>query len=137
MWNDFRWYFRRTSRPCGRVVQEALSVWVRLLAPFVPHLCEEVWREIGGDGFVSLASWPVFDAGRINVASEELERLVKAVLDDTLSILRATSLTPKKIVFYVASGWKWKVYLASFLHPCWFKVGMFLIFMGSMLSIIL
>lgn len=30
-----------------------------------------------------------------------------------------------------------KIYLASFLHPCWFKVGMFLIIIGFILSIIL
>ena len=30
-----------------------------------------------------------------------------------------------------------KVYLASFLHPWWFRVGMVIIFIGSMLSVIL
>lgn len=113
IWNDFRWYFRRTNKPCGRILQESLDIWVRLLAPFTPHLCEEVWKDINGSGFVSLAPWPIFDMRKISIASEEMEKLVKDVLEDILSILRATGLTPKKIIFYTASDWKWKTYLEA------------------------
>jgi|APHM01.1.fsa_nt_gi Leucyl-tRNA synthetase len=28
------------------------------MAPFTPHICEEIWEEIGGEGFVSETSWP-------------------------------------------------------------------------------
>ena len=30
----------------------------RLLAPFAPHLAEELWRRQGGEGLVAFASWP-------------------------------------------------------------------------------
>jgi leucyl-tRNA synthetase len=40
---------------------EALSVFARLIAPFTPHLAEECWRAIGGDGMVVDAPWPHFD----------------------------------------------------------------------------
>lgn len=30
----------------------------RLLAPFAPHLAEEMWERIGGSGLVAMASWP-------------------------------------------------------------------------------
>ena len=32
----------------------------RLLAPFAPHLAEEVWSRLGGNGLVSLSEWPTF-----------------------------------------------------------------------------
>jgi leucyl-tRNA synthetase len=32
----------------------------RLLAPFAPHLAEEVWSRLGGKGLVSLSEWPTF-----------------------------------------------------------------------------
>jgi leucyl-tRNA synthetase len=36
-------------------------VFVRLLCPFAPHLCEEIWEQIGGQGLCSLAEWPSFE----------------------------------------------------------------------------
>ncbi len=41
---------------------EALSAMARLIAPFTPHLAEEGWARIGGQGMVVLASWPAYDA---------------------------------------------------------------------------
>jgi leucyl-tRNA synthetase len=46
------------DHPTPRAGAEA---FVRLLAPFAPHLAEELWERLGGTGFVSLAPWPVAD----------------------------------------------------------------------------
>jgi leucyl-tRNA synthetase len=43
------------------VLREALEVTVRLLAPFVPHLSEELWEILGHQGGVELAGWPVWE----------------------------------------------------------------------------
>jgi leucyl-tRNA synthetase len=40
------------------VVREALETVVRLLAPFVPHLSEELWKALGYEGGVEKAGWP-------------------------------------------------------------------------------
>lgn len=48
--------YRQEARP--RVVLKALS---QILMPFAPHLSEELWSQLGGEGFVSLAPWPVYD----------------------------------------------------------------------------
>lgn len=37
---------------------------LRLLCPFAPHLCEELWEAQGGKGFCSLAPWPEFDESK-------------------------------------------------------------------------
>ena len=43
------------------VLQEALSVLIRLLAPFAPHLAEELWHQLGGAQSVHQQSWPELD----------------------------------------------------------------------------
>ncbi|MGE0527266.1 MAG: leucine--tRNA ligase [Bdellovibrionales bacterium] len=38
-----------------------LKTLVQLLAPFAPHLAEELWSRLGESGLVSLAPWPSFN----------------------------------------------------------------------------
>ncbi len=33
----------------------------QLMAPFVPHLAEELWSLCGGDGLCAAADWPTWD----------------------------------------------------------------------------
>jgi leucyl-tRNA synthetase len=40
---------------------EAMSALVRLIAPYTPHLAEECWEWLGGEGFVCDAPWPAAD----------------------------------------------------------------------------
>ncbi len=40
---------------------EALRILAQLISPFMPHLAEECWETLGGDGFVATAPWPVAD----------------------------------------------------------------------------
>ncbi len=40
---------------------EALKVLARLMAPMTPHLSEEVWSTLGGEGLVTTTPWPEAD----------------------------------------------------------------------------
>ena len=35
--------------------------FMTVLAPYAPHLAEELWSRLGGEGLVSIAPWPKFD----------------------------------------------------------------------------
>ena len=109
-WNDFRWYTRRKGKTEAKAVQEALEVWLRLLAPFAPHVCEELWSTAGKEAFISLADWPAVDENKVDVLSEEKENLLTELVEDTLNVLRATKITPSRVCYYTAAGWKRKVY---------------------------
>jgi len=39
----------------------AMKVMAQLMAPMTPHLAEEVWAHLGGEGLVANAPWPVAD----------------------------------------------------------------------------
>ncbi|MEM2527019.1 MAG: leucine--tRNA ligase [Candidatus Bathyarchaeia archaeon] len=111
VWNDVRWYLRRSENPNPETLRKVADVWVRLLAPFAPFLCEELWSMLGNKGFVSLAEWPKPDESKINIKAEEAEILIRSLIDDTMNILRVARITPKRIYYYVAAGWKWRAYI--------------------------
>jgi leucyl-tRNA synthetase len=54
----------------GAVMKEALETMVLLLAPFVPHLSEELWQRLGNDTPLSRSAWPEYD--RDAVVDEEV-----------------------------------------------------------------
>lgn len=111
VWNDFRWYVRRKGKKDAKILLEAIKVWLKLLAPFAPHICEELWSRITEEGFISLAKWPQLNEKKIDILVEEQEKLITDLIEDTLNVLKATKMTPKKICYYTAAQWKWKIYL--------------------------
>jgi len=54
----------------GPVMKEALESMVLLLAPFVPHITEELWQQLGNKTVVSETAWPEYD--REAVVDEEV-----------------------------------------------------------------
>ena len=49
------------SRKTGGVDLETIEVFAQLLAPFTPHVAEEIWEACGHSDSVFHSSWPVFD----------------------------------------------------------------------------
>jgi len=45
----------------GEVSRESASAFIRLLAPFAPHLAEEVWSIMGMEQSIALSAWPSYD----------------------------------------------------------------------------
>jgi leucyl-tRNA synthetase len=111
VWNDLRWYIQRKGNTDALALSEAVKVWIKMLAPFAPFLCEELWSQTGEAGFISTATWPKYDEGKVDFSAEEQENLVNDMIEDTLNILKATKITPKRLVFFTAASWKWQVYL--------------------------
>ena len=42
-------------------LREAAEVFVHLLSPFAPHLADELWSTLGGEGHLLERAWPDFD----------------------------------------------------------------------------
>ena len=49
------------AKTTGGIDKETLKTFVVLLAPFAPHIGEELWQQLGGTGSVFHAGWPEFD----------------------------------------------------------------------------
>lgn len=106
--NDISWYSKRTDE---LKLKEFFSLWVPLIAPFLPFYAEECWKLLGKKGFVSLAPFPAADESKIDKQIEEGEELVMDTKEDILNILKITKKKkPEGISLYVASPWKRTAY---------------------------
>ncbi|TET91091.1 MAG: leucine--tRNA ligase [Methanomassiliicoccales archaeon] len=109
---EWQWYLRRTSNtPNSKLLEDFVKTETKLLSPFVPHLCEEIWEALGKEGYISRASYPESKAEEIDRVAERSEEFLKSNLEDIREILKVTKIVPKKIVLYLSPDWKNKVYL--------------------------
>lgn len=101
--NDLKWYQKRGG---SILLYDILETWVRLMAPFTPHVCEEIWEAMGKDNMVSLAAYPVYDETLVDNRAEFAEELIGSTVSDIDEIIRVTKLTPQKTILYTAPEWK-------------------------------
>jgi len=100
------WYVRRSAgAPHERLLRRYREVVTKVLAPFAPHVAEEVWSRLKGRGFIAAAPYPEAKASEVDPAAEAAERYLRAAIDDVREILKVTSLRPKRIVLYAAPAW--------------------------------
>ncbi|MEM0043041.1 MAG: class I tRNA ligase family protein, partial [Thermofilaceae archaeon] len=104
--NHFRWYLRRCGEPNRELLKRFIEYQTLILAPIVPHICEEIWEKLGKPGFVSLAPWPSADASRVKPEAEAAEEEVRRVLEDIKEILGLIREAPKAVEIIVAAPWK-------------------------------
>lgn len=43
------------------LIDEGICILIRVIEPFMPHLAENLWQEIGGKGMLYLKPWPQAD----------------------------------------------------------------------------
>ncbi|ACL16057.1 leucine--tRNA ligase [Methanosphaerula palustris] len=109
---DLKWYWRRVpaGSACNAAIRELCQVWVRLLAPFIPFTCEALWHQMGEEGFVSVAPWPVPQQEKILPSVELAEELLARTVEDIESIMKLIQITPSSIEIAVAPAWKQQVF---------------------------
>ena len=96
-WNN---KFIELSRKFGGIDIESLKTFVILLAPFAPHISEELWQELGGEGSVFANTWPSYDeeAMKEEVMSipVQVNGKTRAVLEVDVNIDKAELITMAK-----------------------------------------
>ncbi|HRZ85943.1 MAG TPA: leucine--tRNA ligase [Candidatus Paceibacterota bacterium] len=87
------------------ISKKDLESFLKLLAPFCPHIAEELWEKIKGKKLISISKWPVADESKIDFKMEEAEKAAEKVIDDILNILRIikekSGTNPEKVYLYV------------------------------------
>lgn len=70
----------------GTISRDDLIILIKLLCPFAPHLCEEIWESIGGEGLLSLSQWPEYDESKTVESKLEIGVQVNGKLKATIVI---------------------------------------------------
>jgi len=91
------------------VIGEGIQALVLMLAPIVPHICTQLWRELGQQQALEDAAWPVSLDEALVQDSFELIVQVNGKLRDKISIaadadqatIEATALASEKIQGFI------------------------------------
>ncbi len=67
---------------------EAIRTLLLLIAPMMPHLAEQGWAEMGGEGLVSAAPWPAVDEAMLVEDEVTIAIQHKGKLRDTLTVAK-------------------------------------------------
>jgi leucyl-tRNA synthetase len=74
--------------PPSSTRDESVRTLIQLIAPMAPHLAEESWAMLGGEGMVTDAAWPNFDPALLVDDQVTLAVQVNGKLRDTLTVSR-------------------------------------------------
>ena len=74
--------------PVSATRGEAIRTLVTLISPMAPHLAEECWAVLGGDGLVANAEWPAYDSALLVDDQVTLAVQVNGKLRDTVAAPR-------------------------------------------------
>ena len=73
------------------VYREGIETLLKLLAPFAPHIAEELWQAIGGTGSVHQQPWPRADAAALVVDEIDLVIQVMGKKRDVIQVPASAS----------------------------------------------
>lgn len=87
------------------LLDKAIKDMVLVLSPFTPHICEELWKELGETTRVYATSWPKFDENALILDEVEiiiqvngkLKDKIKLSKDVTKEIIEENALNSEKI----------------------------------------
>ena len=81
-----RWATRERDRMSAEEWASVSSITVRLLAPVVPHIAEELWERIGGPYSVHRQPWPDYDAATLMEETVTVAVQVNGKLRDRVTV---------------------------------------------------
>ena len=73
------------------LLDRAVKSMILVLSPFTPHICEELWSELGEESRVFEAAWPEFDESALVLDEVEIVVQINGKLKDKLTMSKDAS----------------------------------------------
>lgn len=73
------------------LLDRAVKSMILVLSPFTPHICEELWSELGEESRVFEAAWPEFDESSLVLDEVEIIVQINGKLKDKLTMSKDAS----------------------------------------------
>ncbi len=70
--------------------REIISAFLRLLSPYAPHICEELWQRLGEEELIAHAEWPSWDSELVKDETITVVVQVNGKKRDELLVARDT-----------------------------------------------
>ena len=90
------------------VGREQWEIFLRLLAPFAPHVTDELWERLGNSSSIHASPWPIFDTLKavsgVALVAVQVNGKLRATLELTPTTLEAEAVTTARSIPAVA---KW------------------------------
>jgi leucyl-tRNA synthetase len=109
MVKDLEKYLELGGSLGSRTARIFVDSWVRMLAPIVPHVAEEMWSMLGGKGFVSVAEWPRPQEDLVDPEVELAVVYADMLIEDVKRIAEALGRKPERVVVAVAPPSDWRI----------------------------
>ncbi len=75
----------------GTLTNDELGIFARLLCPYAPHLCEEIWEMLGNTELCAIAPWPEYDEAKTVDSTIEIALQVNGKLRGTIMVAAGLS----------------------------------------------
>ena len=69
-----------------QINQNDFETFLKLVYPFAPHLCEELWEQLGHKEDMVYTSWPSYDEAKLVAATIEIAVSINGKVRDKIQI---------------------------------------------------
>jgi leucyl-tRNA synthetase len=70
----------------GSLDRATAESFLKILAPFAPHMTEELWHELGNTTSIHVSGWPAYDASKLQASTFELVVQVNGKVRDKMMV---------------------------------------------------
>ena len=83
--------FVNEATSAATLPRETLKTFVRLLSPYAPHLCEELWERLGESTLLAGGVWPVFDPAQCEESQVTIVIQINGKVRERMEVPKGTA----------------------------------------------
>jgi leucyl-tRNA synthetase len=89
------YHYKESDQVNENLFRLAIQNLLLVMAPFTPHVCEELWQQLGMEGSIHKMKWPVFDEAALVKDAVEIVVQINGKIKDKIQV--PTALTQKEL----------------------------------------